>query len=546
MQVIRSLIAFGVGVTVSVNASQASASPARPQPTDAQVNLDSLPAFELTQAPASPAPSPPSETPAPAPSPSATPSPPPETPSPSAAPSPPASTPPESSSPASQSAADLVPNPNPLYVPNQPLDVRIERTQGITQQQSLEIATRNNRQLQQTRLQLERARAVLREQQAALFPTLSTNAQVEYQRDVGNPANETAPLTGGVNFDYTVFDFGQRRYNIEVARDQVRQAELEVERLNQAIRLEISGFYYDLQNASEQVRINQAAVTASEQNLRDAQAQERAGVTTRFDTLQAQTQLANDQVNLLAAQNNQRVARRQIAQRLDVPQTVDLDAVDPIAVAGDWTMGLEDTILAAYASRVELQQQLLARQIAQNQARLAVTSLRPRFGLSGGYNFQYPLIAQTQTQTVQTAQGVQTVTSSLPREFQDALNVALTLQWTFFDGGAARAQVAQARADQAIAESEFANQRSQVRFDVENAFLTLQSQREQIAAARVGLNSAQEQLRLSRLRFQAGVGTQLEVVNSTRDLTQAESSLSQAVIGYNRALAQLQRSVSNL
>jgi HlyD family secretion protein len=112
----------------------------------------------------------------------------------------------------------------------------------------------------------------------------------------------------------------------------------------------------------------------------------------------------------------------------------------------------------------------------------------------------------------------------------------------------AKAQVvsAQAKADQAVAESEFANQRSEARYDVENAFLSLQSQREQVTESRVGVDSAQEGLRLARLRLQAGVGTQTDVVQSQRDLTTAQSNLSQAVIGYNRALVQLQRAVTKL
>lgn len=83
-------------------------------------------------------------------------------------------------------------------------------------------------------------------------------------------------------------------------------------------------------------------------------------------------------------------------------------------------------------------------------------------------------------------------------------------------------------------------------YEVENAFLSLQSQREQVAESQVGVDSAQEGLRLARLRLQAGVGTQTDVVQSQRDLTNAQSNLSQAIIGYNRALVQLQRSVTRL
>jgi outer membrane protein TolC len=42
------------------------------------------------------------------------------------------------------------------------------------------------------------------------------------------------------------------------------------------------------------------------------------------------------------------------------------------------------------------------------------------------------------------------------------------------------------------------------------------------------------------------VGTQLDVLSATRELTEAQGNLVRAVLEYNRALARLERSVSNL
>jgi OMF family outer membrane factor len=46
---------------------------------------------------------------------------------------------------------------------------------------------------------------------------------------------------------------------------------------------------------------------------------------------------------------------------------------------------------------------------------------------------------------------------------------------------------------------------------------------------------------LARLRFQAGVSTQREVVDNQRDLTQAEVRYAQALASYNNNLAELRR-----
>ena len=57
---------------------------------------------------------------------------------------------------------------------------------------------------------------------------------------------------------------------------------------------------------------------------------------------------------------------------------------------------------------------------------------------------------------------------------------------------------------------------------------------------------ARESLRLARLRFQAGVGIQSDVITAQADLTQAEGNRVTAILDYNRALISMQRAVSNL
>ncbi len=98
----------------------------------------------------------------------------------------------------------------------------------------------------------------------------------------------------------------------------------------------------------------------------------------------------------------------------------------------------------------------------------------------------------------------------------------------------------------AIAEQNFANNRDQIRFAVEQAYANLLSNQVNITTAQTGLTQAVEALRLARLRFQAGVGTQTDVINQETALTQAQGNLVSAILGYNRALASLRRAVTNL
>lgn len=437
----------------------------------------------------------------------------------------------------------LNPGANPLLFPTQSQEVQVKAIEPITLEQALELAQRNSRDLQIARITLQRNQSTLREALAAEFPTAglgatftrSDSASSKLQNaaaQANNPllANTNDSISSSVNttvqLSYNLFTAGSRSANIRAAEQQVRFQQLQIELTAQTLRQSVTRAYYSLQQADAQVEISRAAVTDAAQSLRDAQLLEQAGLGTRFEVLQAQVTLSNAQQDLTTALSQQRIARRQIVQLLSLAQQTEVSAADPIEVAGNWELSLEQSIVLAYKNRAELEQQLVRRDIGEQQRIIALASVRPQANLTASYN----------------------LLGSLKDDFgpRDGLSLAANLQWNFFDGGAARARAQQARADIALAETNFAIQRNQVRFDVEQAFFSLNSNARNIQTASFALVQAQESLRLARLRFQAGVGTQTDVINQQTALTQARGNRLNAILNYNRALVDLQRAVSNL
>lgn len=80
----------------------------------------------------------------------------------------------------------LNPNPNPLILPTKPQQVQVRQTEPITLQQALDLARRNNLDLQTTVLNVERSRALQREAEAAKYPTLNLDAGVTRRGSAGN------------------------------------------------------------------------------------------------------------------------------------------------------------------------------------------------------------------------------------------------------------------------------------------------------------------------------------------------------------------------
>jgi outer membrane protein TolC len=453
----------------------------------------------------------------------------------------------------------LEPNPNPLLFPTQPDDVTVKQTEAITLQQAVDLARRNSQIMQIADLQLQQSRSALREQQAALYPDLNFQLDATRQQSAGGelgvraqqrnldflesenrrPATSVDPqnfgsnsVNGTLQLSYDVDLFGRRTATIRVAKEQLRLRELEVERQAEELRFDVTDTYYNLQDADGQVAIRQASVRNAQQSLRDAEALERAGVGTRFAVLQAQANLANEQQQLANARRDQRIRQRQLSEQLNISQSSNLTAGDPVEQAGSWRLSLEDSIVQAFKNRAELEQQLVQRDLSKQQRRAILAGRLPQLSVSGSYNVL--------------GQDPDDPNPFASRGWADGYAIRANLTWSIFDGGAANARVKQRDADIAIAESRFDQTRNQVRREVEQAYFGLESSFENIETSEAGVLQSREALRLARLRFQAGVGTQTDVIQAETDLTRAERNRLLAIIGYNRSLSSLQRAVSNL
>lgn len=456
----------------------------------------------------------------------------------------------------------LNPSGNPLSFPTQADEVEVDTQKPITLEQAVELSLQNNKDVEVARLQVARAEAALRQERAALYPTLDLTSGLSYGSDLfldsiteqnidrlaeeaivsdpdltedqarqlaedrfTNTSTSTFDFNAGLGISYDLYNGGRRGASIRAAQKQLRSEQLNLESVVEQTRFETARDYYNLQNSDAQVEIQKAAVEDATQTLRDAQLLEQAGVGTRFDILRAEVELAQARQRLTTANANQNISRRQLAETLSVDHSTDLATADAIEEAGNWNLGLPETIVQAFRNRAELEQLLLQREINQEQRTIALSATRPQLSATANY----------------------TTNDDFEDDFDigDRYSVGLNLQWRLYDGGSAGAGAEQAERDVEIAETQFADRRNQIRFAVEQAFFQLQSNKNNISTATKEVELAEESLRLARLRFGAGVGTQTDVIDAQTQLTTARGNLLSSITDYNQSYVELQRQVSN-
>ena len=439
-----------------------------------------------------------------------------------------------------------------LALPDSPSQVRIHELRPLTLDEALQLAEVNSPQLKAAALQVDQAKSSLRAAVAAWYPTidLSASGLPEYFASYSyrNPDFVSPdPLTGKPNNEF----YGREwRVNgrLQVSWDlinparvpQIAAARDRFERAGDAylialrdLRLEVQTAYFALQQSDAGVRIGQDSVKASLVSYRDARARFNAGVNTKLEVLEAETQLARDRNILTTNLRDQNEQRRNLARVLDLPQDVTPTAATPARPMGSWEPSLQESIVAAYNYSEELDQLILDISINNSQANASLAAVQPvvRFVNSTSASRTEGQNGQTSLSDIDMGDFTYGVQNS----------TALTASWRLFDGGRARAEYK--RSKQAAEESRlnFARTRDRIRFQVESSFFGLRAAIQSLETTATEVLASRESLRLSQLRVQAGVGVQREVVNSQRDLTQAELKYARAITDYNRDLATLQR-----
>ena len=437
-------------------------------------------------------------------------------------------------------------SPAILQIPPVPPVPSVGGGAPLTLLDAVRRALEQNLQVRQAALQVAVARAQVAQALAGLFPTASV---------AGSNTQQTAPpaskLSGTINIpgagitgepftatlpgnpppqwnvkgliNWALYTGNAVQDQIAIARANLRGQESAFAATAGQVVLAVRQAYFNYVQSEGQVSAAQRAVDASQEDVRVTGARVRVGASPQFDLLQAQVQLAQAQRTLTQAKAAAVLAEQQLAAVINVPISSQISATTPMGLPTP-PPDVEALVRQALQGRPEVAQAQAGIQAAQAAVDLAASGLRPVISVTGG-----PAIATND------------LGSSPPVTWTGTIQMTLAV----FDGGLTAAKVEQARQQLTISRVQLDQTQQTVEQQVRAAYLNLQQAAEQLASAQAGLVAAQEALRIANVRFQAGVGTQLEVVTAVQNLAAADAAVVQARFQYNLALAQIDQAVGS-
>ncbi|MEN9540802.1 MAG: hypothetical protein RLZZ459_893, partial [Cyanobacteriota bacterium] len=339
--------------------------------------------------------------------------------------------------------------------------------------------------------------------------------------------------------DYALIDFA-RTPTVQAARARLNAARNRYANQLRLLQLQVSEAYYQLQQADQNVRIQDAAVRNDLVILRDALDLKIAGLVPRLDVLRRQAIEASDQEALIQAMADRAIARRRLAVLLNLPPQFTPSAADPITPMPRWPLDLEASLLAAYRGNPELEALLAAREALARQRDAAAAGLLPKLSLfaeagGGGSN--------STTYNVTPRNGGCCGTTVLPVQNASGYDwsVGLSLRWLLFDAGSTAGETRALALRAEATAQEFAAQRDAIRLRLESAFFNHEASLAKLAAARRGVSAALEAFRDVRLRYQTGLSSEVDLSFTQERLIGSLVQRLNATTAVNISYAQLLR-----
>jgi outer membrane protein TolC len=409
-----------------------------------------------------------------------------------------------------------------------------QELRAITLDDAIKIALMNNRSILQSREGIEVAKSNELAAVSSFLP--QANMVGTYLKRDGTVLTGTSPTSTAVSKNETYNGTIQVKENIFAGGQSLmalKQSDISLKSSGEALRQTVQGTvfavkqaFYGVLLAQETVKVAEAAVSQAEEHLRLGRSRFAAGTVSRFDVLRSEVEVANAKPNLIKAKNALKNANETFKKVLGVDLRYELRLAGELKFE-PMEADMASSISRALAARPEIKQTRYQESIQKLNVSSAYARLSPTLDFVANFNRA-------------AAAGH---APSNPNDWAYNWNTSFVLTWNIFEGGLTYSKIWGARANMRSAEWARIDQEESVKVEVKNAIWSLEESRERIESQAKNVEQAEESLRLAQVRYQNGVGTNVEVIDSEVALTQARTNYIQALYDYSVAKANWERVV---
>ena len=391
----------------------------------------------------------------------------------------------------------------------------------LTLEQAIHLVRENNPALKAAAEEINAADARVTQSRSAYFPQISASAGYTWLDTVSKMSfGSSGEIQFMPNDNYdakvtaraTLIDFGKRGTNVNLALSGRKTAEQSLELARRELSFQTVQLFYGILFLRENLRVEEKEIGALNKALDYTTKRYKAGAATRFDVLSTEVRIA-------AARNKTLDIEHELRRReLTLRRLTGITENAPLSLQGSFALtpkapANSELVTQALKQRLELQLSLenekaakLHRSLAMKQG-LPVVTGSISYGVTNGYQ---PDI----------------------NEMRNNVAAGLHLEIPLFTGFRTSAERQESAALMRAATQRRIDTEEQVKTDVEETIHALQTASEKITTTEVQVQQAELAARHVRARYENGMATALDLLDTEATLSQAELARLQAAYAY--------------
>ncbi|UJP63363.1 TolC family protein [Mongoliitalea daihaiensis] len=368
----------------------------------------------------------------------------------------------------------------------------------------IEIALENNLNLQRSQVALAQQEANYLANQGQRIPTLSTGASSGYRwgRSI-NPVtnlfenNRIGNINLFANSNATIFAGQQINNSVRQSKVDIEAASYNVAATENSITLNVINLFINVVFAKEQLNIAQNQLNTTKEQMAVTLKLVDAGSLPLANKLDIQAQNATNELEVINASNNLRIAKLNLAQAMQIPFDDRMDVLAPELDTDAFQMAQND-VDEIFAIALELMPEIKAAELGIESANIGVRIARGGYlptlgvGVSAFSNFIDQAVFGE----------VPAFNTQIRNNFSNSANLQLNVP--IFSNMRNRANVQRARLQKRLAEIQEVETKNQLRQDIESAYTNAYASRLSYQASLTRVASLEEAFRIAQQRFDAG------------------------------------------
>jgi outer membrane protein TolC len=338
--------------------------------------------------------------------------------------------------------------------------------------------------------------------------------KLDFTRNYQFSLSFSLPLSAGGRL---VSGYKQANYNLMSTKEAIRQS-------MQETVFNVKKAFYGYLLAKKFVEVSEEAVSLADKHWKNVKSLYDVGMASKFDLLRSEVQVANLKPQLIRAKNGLSTAE------LGLKTLLGMDLKQLIEVKGElsykeFEANVDAGVAQALANRPEMNQLKFQQQMAAEMLKMARGAYLPTLAIGGAYNYWGNEFKFTKD------------------SWESYYSVNLVLNIPLFNGFVNSAKVGESKAVLRQLDYSRKGLSEMVKFEVQEAILSLEQAKESLLSQEKNVEQAQEAVRIADLNYAEGLATNLDVSFAQMALTQAKTNYSQALYDYALALAQLEKAI---